>query len=119
MKPFRVFMEHPTYIKFIRLGFDNACIIARQSLAIIHALSKPCLINLISKDTHLVFSMYIAWACFRNGVKRAISNKSNNLKCVLNEEKSLGFTLSVYIDDSEQSSQILRLIFAVNATSDL
>ena len=26
--------------------------------AIQHAFSKPCLVNLISKDTHLVFSIY-------------------------------------------------------------
>ena len=28
------------------------------SLAIQQAFSKPCLVNLISKDTHLVFSLY-------------------------------------------------------------
>ena len=41
-------------IKFTRLGFENAC---QQ------AFSKPCLVNLISKDTHLVFS--ISWQASR------------------------------------------------------
>ena len=31
--------------------------IARQASRCQHAFSKPCLVNLISKDTHLVFSM--------------------------------------------------------------
>ena len=39
------------------LGFKNACQIA-PSLAIQQVFSKPCLVNLISKDTHLVFSIY-------------------------------------------------------------
>ena len=30
-----------------------------ESIAIQQAFSKPCLVNLISKDTHLVFSIYI------------------------------------------------------------
>ena len=47
-------------IKFTRLGFENACWIARQASRCQHAFSKPCLVNLISKDTHLVFSMYDA-----------------------------------------------------------
>ena len=29
------------------------------------AFSKPCLVNLISKDTHLVFSMYVS-SCHRD-----------------------------------------------------
>ena len=45
------------YIKFTRLGFENACWIARQASRCQQAFSKPCLINLISKDTHLVFSI--------------------------------------------------------------
>ena len=39
-------------IKFIRLDFKNA------SLKIQQAFSKPCLVNLISKDTHLIFSIF-------------------------------------------------------------
>ena len=45
-------------IKFTRLGFENACLIARQASRCQQAFSKPCLVNLISKDTHLVFYMY-------------------------------------------------------------
>ena len=45
------------YIKFTRLSFENACWIARQASRCQHAFSKPCLVNLISKDTHLVFSI--------------------------------------------------------------
>ena len=45
------------YIKFTRLGFENACWIARQASRCQQAFSKPCLVNLISKDTHLVFSL--------------------------------------------------------------
>ena len=41
------------------LGFENACRIARQASQCQQAFSKPCLVNLISKDTHLVFS--ISW----------------------------------------------------------
>ena len=32
--------------------------IARQASRCQQAFSKPCLVNLISKDTHLVFSIY-------------------------------------------------------------
>ena len=38
-------------IKFTRLGFENTCSRCQP------AFSKPCLANLISKDTHLVFSI--------------------------------------------------------------
>ena len=47
------------YIKLIRQGFDNACIIARLCRAIIHALSKPSLINFISKEAILVFYLSV------------------------------------------------------------
>ena len=40
-------------IKFTRLGYENACWIARQASRCQQALSKSCLVNLISKDTHL------------------------------------------------------------------
>ena len=43
---------------FTRLGFENACCIARQASQGQQAFSKPCLVNLISKDTHLAFSVY-------------------------------------------------------------
>ena len=36
----------------------SACRIARQASRCQQAFSKPCLVNLISKDTHLVFSIY-------------------------------------------------------------
>ena len=49
-------------IKFARLGFENVCRIARQASRCQHAFSKPCLVNLILKDTHLVFSIYVP--CF-------------------------------------------------------
>ena len=41
-------------IKFTRQGFENGCRIARLCRAIRHAFSKPCLVNLISKDVNLV-----------------------------------------------------------------
>ena len=41
-----------------RLGFEHACCLSRQASRCQHAFSKPCLVNLISKDTHLVFSIY-------------------------------------------------------------
>ena len=44
-------------IKFTRLGFENACWIERQSLAIQQAFTMPYLVNLISKDTHLVVNL--------------------------------------------------------------
>ena len=43
--------------KFTRLGFENACWMARQASRCQQAFSKPCLVNLISKDTNLVFSI--------------------------------------------------------------
>ena len=65
-------------IQFPRLGFENSCWIAlqasrcqqmaRQAPLCQQVFSKPCLVNFISKDTHLVFSisgayhiMYIKW----------------------------------------------------------
>ena len=45
-------------IKFTRLGFENACRIARQASRCQQAFSKPCLVNLISKDLNLVSSIY-------------------------------------------------------------
>ena len=40
--------------KALRMHVD----IAQQASRCQHAFSKPCLVNLISKDTHLVFSIY-------------------------------------------------------------
>ena len=37
---------------------------ARQASRCQHAFSKPCLVNLISKDAHLVFSMYMTISDF-------------------------------------------------------
>ena len=37
--------------------------IARQALRCQQAFSKPCLANLISKDTHLVFYIYLMGLC--------------------------------------------------------
>ena len=45
--------------KFTSLSFEKACCIARQSIGIQQASWKPCLVNLISKDTQLVFSIYL------------------------------------------------------------
>ena len=45
-------------VKFTRLGFENACWIAPQASRCQQAFSKPCLVSLISYDTHLVFSIY-------------------------------------------------------------
>ena len=36
------------------------------------AFSKPCLVNLISKDTHLVFSMYPLWTTSSASVKSGL-----------------------------------------------
>ena len=47
-------------MKFIRLGFENPCGIVRQVSQSQHTFSRPCLVNLISKDAPLVFSLYIA-----------------------------------------------------------
>ena len=47
-------------IKFTRLGFENAGGIARQALRCQQAFSKPCRVNLISKDTHLDFFISVA-----------------------------------------------------------
>ena len=44
-------------IKFTRLGFEKACWIARQASRCQHTFSKPCLVNLITKDTHLVLEI--------------------------------------------------------------
>ena len=44
-------------IKFTRLGFENARWIAQQASRCQQGFSKPHLVNLISKDTHLVFSI--------------------------------------------------------------
>ena len=45
------------------LGFDSACWIARQASRCQQAFSKPCLVNLISKDSHLVFSISCTISC--------------------------------------------------------
>ena len=47
-------------------------LIARQASRCQQAFSKPCLVNLISKDTHLVFSMYII-----EQVPRGVANVSD------------------------------------------
>ena len=41
---------------YTRLGSENACWIARHASWCQNAFSKPCLVNMISNDTHLVFS---------------------------------------------------------------
>ena len=45
-------------IVFTRLSFEKACLIPRQASRCQQAFSVPCLVNLISKDTHLVFYIY-------------------------------------------------------------
>ena len=40
-----------------------------QALRCQQAFSKPCLVNLISKDTHLVFSMYMNNVIFSSCVR--------------------------------------------------
>ena len=45
-------------VKFTRICLENVSWIAQQSLWIQHVLSKPCSVNLVSKDTPLVFSIY-------------------------------------------------------------
>ena len=44
-------------IKFTRLSFENACLIARQASQCQQAFSKPCLVKLISR--HSPSSLYI------------------------------------------------------------
>ena len=44
-------------IKFTRFGLENACWIARQASWCQQAFSKPCQVNLITKDVNLVFSI--------------------------------------------------------------
>ena len=46
-------------IKFTRQGFENACWHRVACRAIQHAFSKPCLVNLISKDANLVFYLSV------------------------------------------------------------
>ena len=46
-------------IKFTRQGFENACWHREACRAIQHAFSKPSLVNLISKDTNLVFYLSV------------------------------------------------------------
>ena len=47
------------YIKFTRQGFENSCRHREASQAIQHAFSKLSLVNLISKDTNLVFYLSV------------------------------------------------------------
>ena len=46
-------------IKFTRQGFENDCLHREACRAIQHAFSKPSLINLISKDTNLIFYLSV------------------------------------------------------------
>ena len=46
-------------IKFIRQGFENACLHREACRAIQHAFSKPSLVKLISKDANLVFYLSV------------------------------------------------------------
>ena len=61
-------------ISFNRLSFENACWIARQALRCQQAFLKPCLVNLISKDTHLVFSIYNLRTCLSMSTYCLIQN---------------------------------------------
>ena len=45
-------------IQFTRLGVENACCIDRPASQCQQAFSKPCQVNLISKETHLVFFIH-------------------------------------------------------------
>ena len=45
-------------IKFTRQGFENACWHREACRAIQHAFSKLSLVNVISKDANLIFSIY-------------------------------------------------------------
>ena len=64
--PFRataLFIENTRFvsfdIKFTRQGFEKACLHREACRAIQHAFSKPSLVNLISKDTNLVFFLSV------------------------------------------------------------
>ena len=46
-------------IKFTRQGFENACWHREACRAFQHAFSKPSLVNLISKDSNLVFYLSV------------------------------------------------------------
>ena len=57
------------YIKFTRLNFESAYWTARQALQFIKRSGKPCLVNLISKDTHLECFIYTLFHYFITGQK--------------------------------------------------
>ena len=56
-------------IKFTRLNFESAYWTARQALQFIKRSGKPCLVNLISKDTHLECFIYTIFHYFITGQK--------------------------------------------------
>ena len=60
-------------IKFTRLRFKSTCCITRQSLVNQHdCVLKPCLLNLLSKDTHLVFSIFTQKEIYKGTVSLLI-----------------------------------------------
>ena len=63
---------YPLSTLIFRLGFKNACLIARQASRCQQAFSKLYLVNLISKDNHLVFSIYSTGQGLKKWILRTI-----------------------------------------------
>ena len=81
-----------------KLSLDNR--VARQASRCQHAFSKPCLVNLLSKYTHLVFSIslflvFCVWSLFCFVIQCLVSCLALNH---LDEEERAGyFTLIVFL----------------------
>ena len=79
-----------------------------SSLAILQAFSKPCLVNLISTDTHLVFSIYRPE--LEEERQALIIQSATNRKQLKEIEDKILFTLSASegnILEDESAIQIL------------
>ena len=71
-------------IKFTRLGFENACWIALQASRCQQAFSKPsCPVNLISKETHLVFSIFTVKEWYWYSINIGYNQERQGRECSL------------------------------------
>ena len=80
--------------------------IARQASRCQQVFSKPCLVNLISKDTHLIFSIYTPhyFLCFQS-LKSENQSSCDRLVASI-DSQTAGFEAAVETENQMLSSRI-------------
>ena len=93
-------LSKPCLVNWISKDTHLVFSISRQASRCQQALSKPCLVNLISKDTHLVFSI----SRQASRCQQAFSKPC--LVNLISKDTHLVFSISTIIEDKYLASEI-------------